>query len=368
MLTSKKEYFWNGSVRELKSFVENDLGLSGKWTSPGGEVKLFTNTDFRLKWQGSSIKRLVIIKDDEKDYLAKALRKYAIDQSDDTERCSVELNRADAAKTKSPSDDCSKYDIGMAELKLDVAMLTALLHKDQEKLTSQSASIVEFQALTQFLLRENEKRAAELESVKASINRLASSDEYIIRMDDNEVNNMVSLASRSSIRRLDVHDSECVDTNKSKLSYDPPSTEYVSSNMNPIQSEKEIYSPSKLNSCSSVHKISIVNIDNEKTKEAKQLCDQVGQLKQNIPSSQGSKPNNYQYNQHIPTRITYRKQQLYSRRRLHAKRNYLRHNNQNNSWKSNDDALRPCERRQLEEGFRTQTRCRDKMKFYQFFY
>ena len=27
-------------------------------------------------------------------------------QSDDTERCSVELNRVDAAKTKSPSDDC----------------------------------------------------------------------------------------------------------------------------------------------------------------------------------------------------------------------------------------------------------------------
>ena len=81
----------------------------------------------------------------------------------------------------------------MAELKLDVAMLTALLHKDQEKLTSQSASIVKFQALTQYLQRENEKRAAELESVKASINRLASGD---------EVNGTVSLASQSSIRRL----------------------------------------------------------------------------------------------------------------------------------------------------------------------
>ena len=118
-----------------------------------------------------------------------------------------------------------------------------------------------------------------------------------------------------------------------------------------------------------------VNIDNEKTKETNQLCDQVGQLKQNIPSSQGSKPNNYQHNQHIPTRITYRKQQLYPRRRSHAKRNDLnnqndliRHNNQNNCWKSNDDASRPRERRQLEEGFRIETRWRDKMKFYQFFY
>ena len=117
------------------------------------------------------------------------------------------------------------------------------------------------------------------------------------------------------------------------------------------------------------------NIDNVKTKETNQLCDQVGQLKQNIPSSQGSKPNNYQYNQHIPTRITYRKQQLYPRRRSHAKRNDLnnqndliRHNDQNNGWKSNDDASRPRERRQLEEGFRTERRWRDKMKFYQFFY
>ena len=33
MLTNKKEYFWNGSLSELKSFVENNLGLSGKWTS-----------------------------------------------------------------------------------------------------------------------------------------------------------------------------------------------------------------------------------------------------------------------------------------------------------------------------------------------
>ena len=92
------------------------------------------------------------------------MRKCATDNSDDAERCSVEFNRADAAKTKSISDDCSKYDVDMAELKLDVAMLTALLHKDQEKLTSQSASIVEFQGLTQYLLPENEKRTAELES------------------------------------------------------------------------------------------------------------------------------------------------------------------------------------------------------------
>ena len=151
---------------------------------------------------------------------------------------------------------------------------------------------------------------------QTSNNRSAGGCEYIIRVDDNEVNSTACLSSRSSIRRLDVHDSKCVDYNKVKLSHGPLSTEYALSNMNPIQNEKEIYSPSKLSRCSSGHKISVVNIDNEKTKKAKQLCDRVSRLRQNIPSSQGSKPNNYyQYNQHIPTRITYRKQQLYPRRR-----------------------------------------------------
>ena len=90
------------------------------------------------------------------------------------------------------------------------------------------------------------------------------------------------------------------------LSYGPPSTKYASSNINPIQSEKEIYSPSKLNSCSPVHKISVVNIDNEKTKEAKQLSNA-------------------------------------KRNDLNNQNDLIRHNNQNNSWKSND-AARPRER------------------------
>ena len=126
------------------------------------------------------------------------MRKYAVDESDDTERVSVELNQDDAAKTILRSDDCSKYDLDMAELKLHVTMLTALLHEDQEKLTSQSVTIVEFQALTEHLLRENEKRVVELESVKATINHLTTSDKYIIRVDDNKVNGTMILESRSS--------------------------------------------------------------------------------------------------------------------------------------------------------------------------
>ena len=170
---------------------------------------------------------------------------------------------------------------------VDVAMLTALLHKDEKKLTtSQSASLVHGSLSSNPILRENEKRAAELESVKATINRLTTGDEHITRVDDDEVNGTVSLDSRNSVRRLDVHDPEPAYADK--FSYGPVSTEYSSSYTKPIQRKKEIHSTGNLNSCSSVHEISIVNINNENTKEVKQLCDQVGgsQLKAEVPPSQ----------------------------------------------------------------------------------
>ena len=36
-----KIYRWHGSLKELKSFVEQSLKLYGSWTSPGGEAKVF---------------------------------------------------------------------------------------------------------------------------------------------------------------------------------------------------------------------------------------------------------------------------------------------------------------------------------------
>ena len=35
------EFAWNGCLESLKCFVQTDLYLRGKWSSPGGEVKLF---------------------------------------------------------------------------------------------------------------------------------------------------------------------------------------------------------------------------------------------------------------------------------------------------------------------------------------
>ena len=41
-------YIWKGNLPQLKRFVQNDLKLIGKWSSPGGETKLFKNTELVL--------------------------------------------------------------------------------------------------------------------------------------------------------------------------------------------------------------------------------------------------------------------------------------------------------------------------------
>ena len=50
MLTSKRVYYWNGSLNELKSYIEDNLCWKGVWKSPGGDVKQFVNTKYSFKW------------------------------------------------------------------------------------------------------------------------------------------------------------------------------------------------------------------------------------------------------------------------------------------------------------------------------
>ena len=42
LISLDSEFSWEGSLDELKAFVQDKLCLQGKWTSPRREVKLFT--------------------------------------------------------------------------------------------------------------------------------------------------------------------------------------------------------------------------------------------------------------------------------------------------------------------------------------
>ena len=138
MLTSKLQYSWDGSPQELKSFVYGQLGLIGKWSSPGGEVKLFVNSNVSFKRYGPTQKRLVILKDDHRqprnavfyvyvtsinkqntaflgclwddkeNSLIKALKEHAIYESDSVELCSAEQSQVDTSCEKLSCESCRK--------------------------------------------------------------------------------------------------------------------------------------------------------------------------------------------------------------------------------------------------------------------
>ncbi|CAB3994169.1 Hypothetical predicted protein [Paramuricea clavata] len=54
---------------------QNDLKLIGKWSLPGGETKLFKNTEIILKWTGQTRKKLIIEKDSEVNLVANTLKR-----------------------------------------------------------------------------------------------------------------------------------------------------------------------------------------------------------------------------------------------------------------------------------------------------
>ncbi|CAB4030594.1 Hypothetical predicted protein [Paramuricea clavata] len=60
-----EKLYWGGTLNDLKEFVSNELKLSGGWTSPGGEVKLFISdtANVSLKWHSKTTKSITLFGD-----------------------------------------------------------------------------------------------------------------------------------------------------------------------------------------------------------------------------------------------------------------------------------------------------------------
>ena len=61
--------FWEGDLESLKMFIEADLQINGRWSSPRGETTQFSNPDFCLKWLGPIDKKLTIVQDNDESHL-----------------------------------------------------------------------------------------------------------------------------------------------------------------------------------------------------------------------------------------------------------------------------------------------------------
>ena len=85
LLYDTGKYWWTGSLDELKQFVDKNLEITRKWSSPGGNVKLFTATDsnFIIKWNGPRSQKLTIEADNCDHYLEGKFEKLSVRSQDE---------------------------------------------------------------------------------------------------------------------------------------------------------------------------------------------------------------------------------------------------------------------------------------------
>ena len=71
------DLLWKGDLESLKKFIEVDIQLNGRWSSPRGGTIQFSNLEFCLKWHGPTENKLSIIQDNEDNKLLTTLKSYA---------------------------------------------------------------------------------------------------------------------------------------------------------------------------------------------------------------------------------------------------------------------------------------------------
>ena len=111
-----------------------------------------------------------------KNSLIKALMEHAIHENDSVGPCSAERCQVDTSREKYSCESCTKHELAITELQLDMAVLSELFHKGQENLGHQVSRISNVENSIQGLSRENEEKSADFELIKMAVNDLTCSD------------------------------------------------------------------------------------------------------------------------------------------------------------------------------------------------
>ena len=172
-------YRWLGNFTDLKSYVEQGLKLAGKWTSPGGETKLFTASqdEFVLKWLKS--KKLIIQKGNPDEYLLKSFESdHKLSNSD----CDLDRN-------------VSQIDLQIKNIEDKLFNAIDTISKELNDLKSQCKNNCTDTAYMCFLRDENEKLKKQNELLTEKLNNcLLAGSELNIRVKDlqNEKDSLVT--------------------------------------------------------------------------------------------------------------------------------------------------------------------------------
>ena len=190
-LFKKEDYFaWNGDFNSLKALVEALIKCeSGKWTSPGGEAKVFKSKNFSLKWYGPKKRKLIIVEDKEEKFLWNTLGTYAQEIKPEThyENLKVSAHVANCMEDKQqkqkPSDPIDSASESSEHYERQITDMFTLIanikQKQQEESQKFESKLTNLAATMETLTIENSKMAAEIESLKSTVTDLRCENQTI---------------------------------------------------------------------------------------------------------------------------------------------------------------------------------------------
>ena len=167
---------WKG---DLKYFTRNVLKMTGRWKSPGGEVKAFYNSNEELvfKWQDAKRKKIEIIKD-RKNELLKNLKSHACDENEvNNGKIFNDHVLYEAMSLPLPSRTCSECSVDKShpdhtEMECKLKEVVSRLSKLEEKTMNEKKA-------ESVLIESNKIMAAEIESLKATVAKLREENDTI---------------------------------------------------------------------------------------------------------------------------------------------------------------------------------------------
>ncbi|CAB4031831.1 Hypothetical predicted protein, partial [Paramuricea clavata] len=193
------QLLWVGDFEELKRFSKEVLHLPGKWTSPGGDAKSYSDENLKLKWSGPSKKKLLVVKD-ENSCISNILKEKTSMKTTEKSVCTdehVAAMTSTEATGKSEHhetcDKCHSKDTEILHMKKEITEIKTIIkelgknQRESEYETEKSLSKTKDAMKNMSTL--NYKMADEIESLKTVIEQITSENnqmKIILEMKQNE--------------------------------------------------------------------------------------------------------------------------------------------------------------------------------------
>ena len=179
IVTDKGKYKWQGDYKALQNFSEDVLKMKGKWSSPGGNVKLLKTDELVLRWYTTS--NNITINGLKAEDIRKKLKSYATNVSNSTEspnQNDVHWNELDnnsainerSCQTPLSSNNNERFDSLEDTVEILKTQLVSLRFQYQGQRSEATKEIDE--AHTECLREENEKLKEENIALNERINNL----------------------------------------------------------------------------------------------------------------------------------------------------------------------------------------------------